>query len=119
MKATGRSRRATGAPYSRAFTAFGAAIDLTEASLSPATVGGVSPTVGSPATGARHGASGLVVQVPTAGGTLTWKDGAGISSAITFTAAQAAVPWPLPFCVTEITSFTGGAGAAVVAYWDD
>ena len=73
MKATGRSRRATGAPYSRAFTAFGAAIDLTEASLSPATVGGVSPTVGSPATGARHGASGLVVQVPTAGGTLTWK----------------------------------------------
>lgn len=117
MNIAGKSRKIDGSPYSRVFVAFGAAIDLTTASLNPSAA--TQPVGDSFRTGARHGASGLVVQVPTAGGTLTWKDAASVSSAVTFTAAQAAVPWSFPFCVTEITSFTGGAGAAVIAYWDD
>lgn len=115
MKIAGRSRKDSGHPYSRAFTAFGAPIDLTEASLNPATVGGVSPTVGSAATGARHGASGLLV-FPTANGTLTYKDAAGVSVALAIVAAS--TPFMnLPVCVTEITSCTGAT--TIVAYWDD
>lgn len=118
MKAAGRSRRTGGHPYSRVFTSFGAAIDLTEASLSPATVGGASPTVGSAATGARHGATGLIVYL-LAAGTLTWRDGAGIQSAAAFAAPPATgLVVNLPFDVTEISSFTG-AGNYAIAYWDD
>lgn len=118
MKIAGKSRKTGGHPYSRVFTAFGSAIDLTEASLSPATVGGVSPTVGSQATGARHGATGLILYL-IAAGTLTYKDGAGVSSAAVFAAPPATgLVVSLPFDVTEITSFTG-AGNYLFAYWDD
>lgn len=119
IKAPGNSSRGS-APYSRAFTNFAAPIDLTEASIT-ANPSGVAGTNGGPASGSRHGASSLLVMIPTAGGVLTLRDCAGVAFAITFPAVAAGNSPPvwLPFGVSEITSFTGGAGAQVVASWHD
>lgn len=113
MNVAGKSRKFQGHPYSRAFVAFGAAIDLTIASLNPSAA--TQPVGDSFRSGARHGATGLLV-FPTANGTLTYKDGAGVSVALVIVAASTPF-FNLPVCVTEITSCTGAA--TIIAYWDD
>lgn len=116
MNVSGKSRRSYGSPYSRVLTAFGAAIDMTTASLNPSAAS--QPVGESFRTGARHGTTGVILYL-LAAGTLTYKDAAGVSSAMVFAAPPATgLIVPLPLCLTEITSFTG-AGNYVVAYWDD
>lgn len=109
IKAPGNSSRGS-APYSRVFTSFGAAIDLTEASVT------VIPTTNS--TGSRHGASGVILYLAAAG-VFTYRDAAGVQSAITFVAGDLVQPQvPIPIAMSEISSFTG-AGNRVLAYWHD
>lgn len=115
MKIAGKSRKDFGSPYSRVVALGVAPVDLTEASLTPATVGGVSPTVGSQATGARHGATGALLFVVGAG-LFHWRDAAGIQNVVT---VRANTELPLPFCLTEVNNAATTATGQLVAYWDD
>lgn len=114
IKSAGKQRTSS-FPYSKQFTVGGSfPVDMTETTAAAPGTG-----VGSPSSGSRHGASGFFLYI-IAAGTFTYKDAAGVTTALVFAAPPATgllTPF-IPATVSEITSFTGVANWCL-AVWND